>query len=78
MQAQSPEYKAFILTRRLKMPGVMETMSEQVPEVREAFNLLEKQLVERMATYGQDGWRFLSHSHSIYNSILIVSCVLAR
>jgi hypothetical protein len=78
MQTPSPEYKSFILTRRLKMRGVVETMSEQVPEVREAFNLLEQQLMERMGNYGEEGWRLISHSHSIYNGILIVSFMLVR
>jgi len=33
----NPDYKMIVLTRRLKTPGVLETMSEQVPEVKEAF-----------------------------------------
>jgi hypothetical protein len=30
-------YKMIVLTQRIKVPGIVETMSEQVPEVRIAF-----------------------------------------
>jgi len=78
MQDSISEYRTFIVTRRLKMQGVVETMSEQVPEVREAFQELEGQLLQRMEAYSAEGWRINSHSHSIYNGILIVSVLLDR
>ena len=78
MQDSFPEYKSFVLTRRLKMRGVVETMSEQVPEVREAFQELEGQLLQRMNAYSAEGWRINSHSHSIYNNILVVSVLICR
>jgi len=62
----------------LKLHGVVETMSEQVPEVRDAFRALDRQLAERMQATAGEGWRILSHSHSIYNGILIVALLLGR
>jgi hypothetical protein len=78
MQDPLPEYKSFVITRRLKMQGVVETMSEQLPDVQEAFREIEGQLVKRMKTHAAEGWRIISHSHSIYNGILIVSLLLGR
>ena len=78
MEGRVPEYKSFVITRRLKMPGIVETMSEQLPEVQEAFRELEGQLLKRMISYGVEGWRIISHSHSVYNNILIVSVLLSR
>jgi len=42
----NPDYKMIVLTRRLKTPGVLETMSEQVPEVMEAFAEIHTKLIQ--------------------------------
>lgn len=72
------QYKTIVLTRRLKSPGVLETMSEQLPEVRNAFTSLDDQLYRRLEHLGPDSWRVVSHSHNIYNGILIMSVLLQR
>jgi hypothetical protein len=73
---QASKYKLIVLTRRLHSPGVLETMSEQVPEVRGAFSELQKRLDSRMNQLGEDEWTIVSHSHNIYNSILILSVLV--
>jgi len=78
MDSMPGEYRTCVLTRRLKLHGVVETMSEQVPEVREAFRALDQQLPDRMQPFAREGWRILSNSHSIYNGILIVTLLLGR
>jgi hypothetical protein len=67
-----------VLTRRLKSPGVLETMSEQLPEVKNAFSNLEEQLHRRLDFLKPEEWRVVSHSHNIYNGILIMSVLLQR
>lgn len=67
-----------VLTRRLNSPGVLETMSEQVPEVKGAFADLEKQLHKRLDQLGPAEWKIISHSHNIYNGILIMSVIVRR
>lgn len=72
------QYKTIVMTRRLKSPGVLETMSEQLPEVRNAFTTLDDQLYRRLEQLSPDSWRVVSHSHNIYNGILIMSVLLQR
>lgn len=71
-------YKSIVLTRRIKSPGVLETMTEQVPEVHSAFAALEEQLHRRLAHLGSEEWEVVSHSHNIYNGILIMSVMVQR
>jgi hypothetical protein len=71
-------YKMLVFTHRLKLQGVVETMSEQVPEVRIAFAEIDDSLKRRLAQSVDDGWQLVSHSHSIYNGILIVSVLIKR
>jgi hypothetical protein len=66
-----------VLTRRVKTPGVIETMSDQVPEVKEAFAEIQAKLLPRIEMLGEGDWRVVSHSHTIYNEILIVSFLVA-
>ena len=71
-------YKMLVFTHRLRMQAVVETMSEQVPEVRTAFAEIDDSLKRRLDQSVEDGWQVVSHSHSIYNGILIVSVLIKR
>ncbi|MGD2163279.1 MAG: hypothetical protein PVG04_09300 [Anaerolineales bacterium] len=53
-------------------------MSEQLPEVRNAFFYVQEQLHHRLEQLGPEEWRVVSHSHNIYNGILIVSVLLEQ
>jgi hypothetical protein len=76
MSETASKYKMVVLTRRIKMPGIVETMSEQVPEVRIAFAELGEMLKKRMRDLGEANWRVVSHAQNIHNGILIVSILL--
>ncbi len=78
LSAIESEYKTIVLTRRVKSPGVLETMSEQLPEVRNAFMHVQEQLQRRLEHLGAEKWCVVSHSHSIYNGILIVSVLIRK
>jgi hypothetical protein len=53
-------------------------MSEQLPEVQNAFAYLEEQLHRRLDFLKPEEWRVVSHSHNVYNGILIMSVLLQR
>lgn len=76
MSEDESQYKLIVLTRRIKMPGIVETMSEQVPEVRIAFSEIETMLEKRLESLGRENWRVVSHAQDIYNGVLIVTFVL--
>ena len=71
-----PGYRIIVLSRRLKMPGVLDTMSEQIPEVTEALAKIDARLGPRIAALGEGDWQIISHAHSISNGILIVTFIL--
>ena len=71
-------YKTLVFTHRLRTQAVVETMSEQVPEVRTAFAEIDDLLMRRLDQSVDDGWQLVSHSHSIYNGILILSILIKR
>ena len=43
-----PDYRMLVLTRRLKMPGLLETMTDQAPEVAKVMAKIEEDLVPAM------------------------------
>ena len=77
MAEKNPDSKMIVLTRRLKTPGVIETMSEQVPEVKEAFAEIHAKFIQRIEMLGEGDWQIVSHSHSVYNGILVVSYLIS-
>ena len=77
MAEKKTDYKMIVLTHRVKSPGVLETMSEQVPEVKEAFAEIHAKLSQRIEMLGEGDWQIISHSHSVYNEILIVSYLIS-
>ena len=76
MSNSDRSYKMLVLTRRIKVPGIVETMSEQVPDVKIAFSEIDVMLTERLQSLGEANWRMISHAHNIHNGILIVSVML--
>lgn len=73
-----PEYRMLVLTRRLKMPGLMETMTDQAPEVRRVMAKIEEDLEPAIDALDGDGWAVNSHSISVYNGLVIASFLLHR
>jgi hypothetical protein len=73
-----PDYRMLVLTRRLKMPGLLETMTDQAPEVARVMAKIEKDLVPAMEALDGGPWTVNSHSVSIYNGLVIASFLLKR
>lgn len=78
MAEDARRFQWLVLARRLRTPGLLETMSDQVPEVRAAFRDLETQANERLEALGKAGWRPISHAQDMDNGILYVSVLLER
>lgn len=58
------------------MPGILDTMSQQIPEVTEALTKIESSLGPRIEALGDGDWQIVSHAHSILNGIFITSFVV--
>lgn len=73
-----PEYRMLVLTQRLKVPGLLETMTDQAPEVRRVMAKIEEDLGPGMAALDGGGWSVNSHSVTVYNGLVIASFLLSR
>ena len=73
-----PEYRMLVLTHRLKMPGLLETMADQAPEIRRVMAEIEKDLGPAMEALDDGPWAVSSHDISIYNGLVVASFLLGR
>ena len=71
-------YRMLVLTRRLKLPGLLETMTDQAPEIQRTMGKIEADLSENLVTLDGGGWEVISHSVTIHNGLVIASFVLNR
>ena len=73
-----PEYRMLVLTHRLKMPGLLETMADQAPELRRVMAEIEAELGPAMEALQDGPWVVNSHDISIYNGLVVASFLLHR
>jgi hypothetical protein len=69
-----------VLSRRLRIPGVLQTMVDQVPEIRSALNsLVSEELGPAIAGLDEGGaWSIHSHSVTVHNGLLIATFLVYR
>jgi hypothetical protein len=72
------EYRVIVLTHRLKVPGVLETMADQAPELRNAMSKAVSELTPAISRLGGNGWTVNSHSITVHNELLIASFLVCR
>lgn len=72
------EYRMLVLTRRLKMPGLLETMADQAPEVQRVMAKIEERLGPSIAELDGGGWGVTSHSVTVHNGLVIATFLLHR
>jgi hypothetical protein len=71
-------YRMLVLTRRLKLPGLLETMTDQAPEVQRVMGKIERDLAQSIASLEGGEWMVVSHSVTIHNGLVIASFLLTR
>lgn len=76
--AVESEYRILCLTRRLKVPGLLETMTDQAPEVRRVMAQIEGDLAPSITALDGGGWEVKSHSVAVYNGLVIATFLLHR
>jgi hypothetical protein len=78
MATPTEEYRLLVRIERLRIPGLVDTMTNQAPDIaRTLEGLAEKSLAEAQAM-GQDGWRVASHSLGFTAGLAVLTLVLAR
>lgn len=72
------EYRFLVRTRRFIVPGVLETLSDQGPVVREALDKIAAELRPSLDSLDGGGWVIQSHSVDFYSGLIVVTFLLAR
>lgn len=80
MAREPRDYRMIVLSRRLRIPGVLQTMVDQVPEIRTALdNLISEELGPAIADLDQRGdWTVHSHSVTVHNGLLVATFLVYR
>jgi hypothetical protein len=80
MAYEPHDYRMIVLSRRLRIPGVLQTLVDQVPEIRSALDaLVSEELGPAMANLDAGGnWTVHSHSVTVHNGLLIATFLVYR
>ncbi len=75
---KEPERKMVVITRRLKLPGILDTMSDQIPEVLDAVGKIMARLPDELDRLEGDDWRVVSHSITMHSGLIIATFLCER
>lgn len=67
-----------VLTERLRMLGVLDTLADQGPEVERALAKITARLAPELSKLEGGGWSVVSHAADVLNGLLIVSFLVSR
>lgn len=73
-----PEFRMITLSKRLRIQGVLDTMTDQAPEIRKAIDEIAADLGPELSKLDGEGWQVTSHSVTIYNGLVIASYFVTR
>lgn len=72
------DYRMVVLTERLRLLGVLDTLTDQGPEVERAMARIAERLGPELARLEGGSWSVLSHAAEVLNGLLIVSFLVVR
>jgi hypothetical protein len=78
MSAENPQYRMIVLTQRLKLPGIMDTMSDQAPLIQAELAHIMERLPGEIDALDGHGWGPISHSVTIHSGLLIATFLMRR
>jgi hypothetical protein len=73
-----PDSRMIVLAKRLRFQGLLETMTDQTPEIRKVVDEITSELPQELAKLDGDGWHVTSHSVTIYNGLVIATFYVSR
>jgi len=78
MTASTEEYRFLVRIERLRIPGLVDTMTNQAPDVARGLETFTEKALAEAQAMGKDGWRLISHSLSFTAGLAVLSLILAR
>jgi hypothetical protein len=78
MTSAGREYRFLVRTRRLVVPGLLDTWSDHGPAVQTAMDKIAVELKEKMDELDGEGWTIVSHSAMVHGGLIIASFLLSR
>jgi hypothetical protein len=74
----SAEYRLLVRVERLRVPGLLDTLTSQVPEVSRAIEVMSEKALAEVRDMGKDGWRLISHDVSFTAGLAILTLTVGR
>ena len=78
MAKSTDEYRFLVRIERLRIPGLVDTMTNQAPDIARTLEGLAEKALAEAQTMGNDGWRVVSHSLGFTAGLAVLTFVLAR
>ena len=72
------EYRFLVRIERLRVPGLVDTLTSQAPEVTRGLELMAEKALAEVQALAKDGWRLVSHSVAFSSGLAILTIILAR
>ncbi|HET7009366.1 MAG TPA: hypothetical protein VFI11_01205 [Anaerolineales bacterium] len=72
------EYRLLVHFERIRIPGLVDTMSSQAPEIVRAVDVLAEKSLKSAQEMGKEGWRLVSHSVDFTAGMAVMTLTLAR
>ncbi len=78
MNATGREYRIFVRSHRLIVPGLLDTWRDQGPAVQAAMSKIADELNAELGSLDGGGWTVVSHSAVLHSGLIIASFLLSR
>ena len=72
------EYRTIVLTERLRLPGVLDSMTDQTPELHRVIEKISTRLAHEIESLNGGGWTVNSHSVTSLNGLFVASFLMCR
>lgn len=72
------EHRMIVLCGRLRFNHVLETMSDQAPQIQKVVAETTAGLDSKLEALDGGGWRVKSHSLTIHNGLIIITFLVER
>jgi hypothetical protein len=78
MPPEFADYRFLVKTKRMIVPGVLDTLSDQGPIIQSALDEIAPAPSDNLASLDGGRWTVISHSASFYSGLLVITFLLGR
>lgn len=73
-----PEHRLIVRIERLRTPGLVDTLSNQAPDVARGLEQLAESAFSDLRALEAEGWRLASHSLGFTAGLAVLTLIVSR